>query len=311
MIKTFGGIEMFCLLCNKIVNYRKLSDTMPELKRKECFACEAVFPTWYKVYTDPQGTQVRLTTGDTDVLVFVLDGAIALLDGMQYPEYTIEKGKFFLKPMGRVRDMRILQDRTRVLACHFNANSINCIRHFLDRLVPYRGNSPQEGVGVLPTHPLLEEQLRSGLKMFENRYYCNHFYEIKLEELFIYLNELYSKRELCNVFYPLLGGDPDFKNFVLMNYRKTDKVNQLSNMIGMTPVTFNRRFVDAFGISAATWLRDRRKESIIRDIKLTRISFTKLSSKYGFSSPAYFTAFCRRNWEKTPKELRAESSSDK
>ena len=265
---------------------------MPELKRKECFACESIFPTWYKVYTDPKDTQIRLSTGDTDVLVFVLDGTIALLDGMQYPEYTVEKGKFFLKPMGRVRDMRILSDKTRVLACHF------------------RGNAPMDTVGMLNTHPLLEEQLRSGLKMFENRYYCNHFYEIKLEELFIYLNELYSKRELCQVFFPLLGGDPDFKNFVLMNYRKTDKVNQLSNMIGMTPVTFNRRFVDAFGVSAATWLRDRRKESIIRDIKLTRISFTKLSSKYGFSSPAYFTAFCRRNWEKTPKELRADSSSD-
>ena len=283
---------------------------MPELKRKECFACESIFPTWYKVYTDPKGTQIRLTGGDTDVLVFVLDGSIALLDGMQAIEYKITKGNFFLKAMGRVRDMLIVEDNTKVLACHFNANSINCIRHFLDRLVPYKGNTTVNGIGVLPVHPLLEEQLRSGLKMFKERYYCNHFYEIKLEELFIYLNELYSKRDLCQVFYPLLGGDPDFKNFVLMNYRKTDKVNQLSNMIGMTPVTFNRRFVEAFGVSAATWLRDRRKESIIRDIKLTRISFTKLSSKYGFSSPAYFTAFCRRNWDKTPKELRADSSSD-
>ncbi len=283
---------------------------MPELKRKECFACESVFSTWYKIHTEPNGTQVRLSTGDTDVLVFVLEGGIALLDGMQQPEYTVERRHFFLKPMGRVRDMRIIKDNTKVLACHFNANAINCIRHFLDRLVPYRGNSNMTGVGILPIHSLLEEQLTSGLKMFKDRYYCNHFYEIKLEELFIYLNELYSKRELCQVFYPLLGGDPDFKNFVLMNFRKTDKVNQLSSMIGMTPVTFNRRFVDAFGVSAATWLRDRRKESIIRDIKLTRISFTKLSSKYGFSSPAYFTAFCRRNWEKTPKELRADSSSD-
>ena len=48
-------------------------------------------------------------------------------------------------------------------------------------------------------------------------------------------------------------------------------------------------------------------ESIINDIVLTQIPFSELSYKYSFSSPAYFTLFCKKHWGKAPNELRKEN----
>lgn len=217
-----------------------------------------------------------------------------------------------LVPTGENCEFRALSEAVLCLCFTFNPLTLGCVRHFLNRLAPYAGQ--YRGTlhpATLPLHRRLSEMLMPVPALLSGHRYCPHYYDLKVEELFIYLNELYTRDQLVRLFAPLLGGQQGFKALVLSNFRKTDSVRELAEMLGYTVVTFTRRFAEAFGESPAHWLRERRKESILQDIRLTSATFTELAYKYGFSSSAYFTAFCRRNWNATPSELRQSRDRDR
>lgn len=49
---------------------------------------------------------------------------------------------------------------------------------------------------------------------------CIHFHEIKLKELFWNIRFYYSRQELANFFYMIIGRSQDFKNKVLEQLQK-------------------------------------------------------------------------------------------
>ena len=273
-----------------------------------CIACRSVFPSYIIVYDGNKGDSFRFCSEDMSALIFILEGSTGLSPSCEETGQQFGKYMFFLLPMGKENTVTVTSDSTRLLLYKFKPDALYCIRHFLNGL-DGSGESPEsnaEGHSFLRMSDKLYRQLALLPELIGSRKYCSHYYDLKVEEMFIYLNEYYSKNVLSSFFRPLLGGDFEFKSFVFANYRKTDKVSELAEKKGMTTVTFNRHFLRTFGVSASTWLKERRKDLILRDIKLTEMSFTELAFKYGFSSSAYFTTFCKKNWHKTPSELRME-----
>ena len=66
----------------------------------------------------------------------------------------------------------------------------------------------------------------------------------------------------------------------------------------------DRRFKETFHEPAYKWLLAHRSEDILKDILMTKIPFSVIADKYEFSSQAYLVSFCKKNFGKTPSELR-------
>lgn len=273
---------------------------------RECYVCKSLFPSFVVTHEGKTGEVLRLYSEDMSMLVFVLYGDISLSvsSPYSYENKIIEKRQFFLSPLGEESVITTLSDESKLLIYKFNQDAFYCVRHFLCQLGSLSNKLPTQNLGVLYLNDSLFEYLKSLTQLLKSKKYCSHYYDMMIEEIIIYLNEFYSRKELSSLFSPILGQDSDFRSFIYANYRKVNNVKELAKQKSMTTVTFNRHFIRAFGVSASNWIRERRKEEIKRDIMLTDLSFTELAFKYNFSSSAYFTIFCKNNWGKTPSEIR-------
>ncbi len=271
---------------------------------RECYVCKSLFPSFVVTYDGKAGEILRFYSEEMSMLVFILSGRISISVPYIDDGKSVEKRGFFLSPMGEETMINILSNETKLLTYKFNSDGLYCIRHFLNQLNDPKNKFSTHNLYVLYLNDPIYEYLMSLQQLLKSKRYCSHYYDILVEEMIIYLNEFYSKKELSSLFSPILGHDSEFKSFVYANYRKINNVKELAEQKSMTMVTFNRHFVRAFGVSASNWIRERRKNEIKRDIILTNLSFTELAFKYNFSSSAYFTIFCKNNWGKTPSEIR-------
>lgn len=118
------------------------------------------------------------------------------------------------------------------------------------------------------------------------------------------LRAYYTKEELACFFYPLLGKDMGFKDFVLSNYLAIADIPEFARQLNLSIDTFKRRFKEAFGESAHKWITLRKSELIYRDLVVSEKTFTEITTEYGFSSQAYLCTFCKKYFDKSPQELR-------
>lgn len=137
---------------------------------------------------------------------------------------------------------------------------------------------------------------------------CLHYQKLKRDEMFLYLRAYYKKHDLALFFREFLGEDHSFKHYVLSNVDDCATLEELIAGSNMSRSTFIRHFKEVFKEAPSKWMLRRKSENVIQDIRFTMIPFSELSEKYKFSSPAYFTTFCKKNFGKTPQQLRDEQT---
>ena len=260
---------------------------------------------WYDI---PANRRASFSPGNSLMLFFTSLGKVAVnhSDGNTY---IIEKDCFFLKPMNAGYDIDALNTESRLVVCNFQIYSHGYIKYFLKRLTRWKRNSPDEGKFSMPymeTERHTSEFLSNLTSMLSEEQFSSNYSLLKLEELFIYLETYYDKERLSAIFSPLLGTDIDFINDVISNYRTFKSVDELATKLKMSRITFNRHFLASFGISASKWLRNMRNTELLKTIVSTDQSFTEIAYHMGFSSSAYLTEYCRKNWGKTPTQLRID-----
>lgn len=257
----------------------------------------------------PEGHVVERQYLDTTFLVFMLEGDVEIryeVDKYFYPlvEYI------FLLPKNQ-QITAYARKTTTLLLCSFASDLKLCSRFSIQQLSRYViGDISQEPYclklderiqGFLP---LLVSSLREGLG-------CVHYHQIKRDELFLYLRAGYTKEELALFFYPILGKDMEFKDFVLMNSRSIFDVKDFAIRSNMSLSTFNRRFKETFNATAKTWLLLRKQEFVRSDVTLSNLPFSEIAEKYQFSSTSYLITFCKKYFGKTPNELRKKALEEK
>lgn len=261
---------------------------------------------WYDI---PANKRISFGTGKNIMLFFTLSGKIALTHS-HGNTYIIEKDYFFLKPMDAGFDIDcISQEEVRLIVCSFHIYSHKFLKYFLKRIICWKNTNTTEERGNF--HYLENEKHTSAFltdltDMLSEKEFCVNYYQLKLEELFIYLETYYEKDELSAVFSPLLGTDIDFINDVASNYQTCKSADELATRLKMSRITFNRRFMASFGTTASKWLRNMRSNELLKMIVSSDLSFTEIAFKIGFSSSAYLTEYCRKNWGKTPTQLRID-----
>ena len=257
----------------------------------------------FHVYNLEKDKQCIRRYHDSSFIVILLSGGIAIRYGINR-SLSLEKNRLFLLPKNLPVDYMATKENTTLLLCTFSTELTLCSRYSIQQLENHIPVDAGNKLYSLPADSrivsfatMLVEALQSGLG-------CVHYHCLKRDELLLYLRAGYTKEQLALFFYPVLGRDIDFKDFMLNHFMEVSDVKQLAVLSNMSLSTFNRRFKETFHETAKNWLLARKSEHLLRDIVMGNLSFAELAIKYNFSSTAYLATFCKKNFGSTPYELR-------
>lgn len=239
-------------------------------------------------------------------LFFVIKGEVNIT-GIRYAR-TVGAGYMFIKPAGSSFYCKAGLPST-LIRMSFDMDFTICNKYSLTELKDYAARQHVEAPYLLPIADPLADELEATETAMGYSLMCRHYQKMKVDILLILLRGFYTKEELAALFRPVVSADIDFKNKILSIGDEAKSVKELINLTGMPPTTFNRKFQNAFGMSAGQWMTENKKEGILKDIVLTNISVAQIAKKYGFTSN-YFISFSKDHFGYTPTELRKMYNPD-
>lgn len=249
-----------------------------------------------------EGSIPQAINVDRSVLIFLLFGE-ALVTCGSYKDRLHKEGEIVLVPRNSCCFIKVKKKCT-IISCAFIQDIDFCNRFSFQKLIDSVPKGFIYDFTILPIRERIAEFLTILRHCLNDKLGCLHFHELMERELFIFFRAYYTKEELAMFFYPLIGKDIDFKDFVLSNYLRIPNLQEFAMEANMSLNTFKRHFQEAFGQSAHKWITERKTEWVYKDILLTDKPFPEIGQEYGFQSSSYFTEFCKKHFGKSPQELR-------
>lgn len=143
---------------------------------------------------------------------------------------------------------------------------------------------------------LMEEYIRKGIK-------CRFLHGLKQKELFVIMGAEFSDRDLAELFYPIVGGNGDFKTRIIESYRYGLDVNELANKFGMSYTPFLRRFKKEFNETVQEWMLKQKAKHIKLRLSIPTTTISDIIKAFNFTDASHFVRFCRKYYGCTPTEL--------
>jgi AraC-like DNA-binding protein len=156
----------------------------------------------------------------------------------------------------------------------------------------------------LDIRPPLKDVIDSVVYYQKNKIVCPYLDEVKEKELFLMLKVFYSKQEVARFLKPLLKQDMDFKAYVIKHYINAKNVEELAKLCDLSVRSFTRKFKVHFDDSPYRWILRQKANQIKMLLADKKISMQAIIKEYGFSSPAHFTTYCKKQFGMTPSVYR-------
>ncbi|MDR2389559.1 MAG: AraC family transcriptional regulator [Tannerellaceae bacterium] len=156
----------------------------------------------------------------------------------------------------------------------------------------------------LDIRPPLQDVIDSISFYLKSHIACPHLDEVKEKEIFLMLKVFYTKPEVARFLKPLLRQDMDFKAYVIKHYANTKNVEELSKLCNLSVRAFTRKFKTHFGDSPYRWILRQKANQIKMLLADKKITLQAIIKEYGFSSPAHFTTYCKKQFGITPSAYR-------
>lgn len=247
----------------------------------------------------PESLEIQRST-----VLFLLDGEISVTCD-NFSDKSLRANEMALCPARSCTYVRIIQSG-HFISCAFTELQNLCNRLSFQNLHNFVPKNFRYDYTVLPVRPRIREYLTLLRHGLEDGLGCTHFHEMKGQELFLLLRAYYTNEELASFFFPLLGEDLDFKNWILMNYQLFLPIKDFAAMANMSVDTFKRTFKKEFGMPIHKWLTEQKAHLVCRDIMLGKHTLAEIADRYRFSSQAYLCTFCKTHLGKTPQKLRTQ-----
>lgn len=137
------------------------------------------------------------------------------------------------------------------------------------------------------------------------------FREIKYKEFFYILCNWLEISDFTEFLHPAMSWyDPVFRRLVLDNYQKSYRVKALAKDCGYSEKEFVVKFRKEFGMMPGKWITEQVCGIILKSLSNPNASFKLIAEDLQMSSVQSFTRYCRRNFGKTPSQLKAELKKD-
>lgn len=277
---------------------------MGTLKKTEQVGCN-----YYRVSSPCTFSSFKLESGANQTetkngftrILFLLEGELAI-DCDAYQNRILKKHEIALLPIGCHTAMTAMHDSS-LIVCSFSRMPQVCSRVQLTHLSQYKKEISYD-YQILPFRGELPHYLSLLRLYLKSKVDCPRMHEGKLEELGILFRTYYSLTELAAFLYPIISENEEFNQFVLTNYKQVSSVEELAEKANVSISAFNRKFRRYFNESASRWMRKKRAEGVLQDIKATNKPFQEISLDWKFSSQAHLTKFCKQQYGLPPSEIR-------
>jgi AraC-like DNA-binding protein len=165
----------------------------------------------------------------------------------------------------------------------------------------------------MPIQLPLNNLLNISIHCLKNNMGEQSLYDMVLYNFLFLLKVYYTREEIVKLLYPIMGKEPDFKDFVMQNYTKVGSLSELIERSSQCRTTFLGKFKEEFGTTAKQWLNDQLRQRILWKIREPGVRVKELIAECNFESRAQFYRFFKQQFNCTPKELirHSQTSSDR
>ncbi|MDH6306655.1 AraC-like DNA-binding protein [Parabacteroides sp. PF5-5] len=232
-------------------------------------------------------------------LIFILEGKLNVCYN-EYLNNNINEMHFFLIPKSSEISIKALSP-CKLIICSFNSLKI-----ILTKVSQNYWNSDSKEEYIfrpLPIHYALRDFLHQMVRYIKNGMDSHLMDEIKFLELFLLLKKYYSKEEMSNLFHPILGKLPGFKDKILQNYKNANNVDELAKLVGMGRTNFDIKFKTEFGMPPLQWMLKQKAKFVCFSMSEPGNTLSDIMQKYNFNSPTHLNRFCKQQFGCTPSEL--------
>ena len=237
-------------------------------------------------------------------LIFILSGEVSITKDSK-EETRVRAGEFIFIPLSSHYTGTVIQPGTYISLSFFHDAISLCDKHMLSSYLDEVQNTPLcfEPLSVRAPLDMFLHLLESYLQAGVN---CKHLHELKERELFIIFRTAYTKSEIIQLLYPIMGIEVDFKAAVLKHKDRVRSKQELAELLGMSGSELHRKFTQEFGETVQSWLQKQKNKEILSRLNYDFISIKEVAYELGFTSAAGFNKYCKNNFGCSPSELRQE-----
>ena len=256
--------------------------------------------TGFKYIDFNDGVQYKEVDALKNYLVFFIKGDFTL-DCNQYKDRSFHGGEMVLIP----RSTRVTISATKesnLLVLFFDTPDVSSDKFALQSLSGICEKMQYEFKPTEIKYPLTPF-LEVVIHCISNGMSCLHLHEIMQSEFFFLLRGFYTKEEIASLFWPIIGKEIDFKDFVLANYAKVENIEQLISLSNLGRSTFFLKFNEVFGMTAKQWMLKQRNQRILEKMSKPNVFIKDVVDELGFDSQIYFSRYCKKHFGCTPRQL--------
>ena len=237
-------------------------------------------------------------------LIFILSGEVSITKDSK-EETRVRAGEFIFIPLSSHYTGTVIQPGTYISLSFFHDTISLCDKHMLSSYLDKAQHTPLcfEPLSVRAPLDMFLHLLESYLQAGVN---CKHLHELKERELFIIFRTAYTKSEIIQLLYPIMGIEIDFKAAVLKHKDRVRSKQELAKLLGMSGSELHRKFTQEFGETVQSWLQKQKNKEILSRLNYDFISIKEVAYELGFGSAAGFNKYCKNNFGCSPSELRQE-----
>ncbi|MDR1646408.1 MAG: AraC family transcriptional regulator [Tannerellaceae bacterium] len=249
-----------------------------------------------------EGEKLRSTDRYFNYFIFLLEGEV-MVSCNEFRNHLCQGGEMVFIAQDSESVAEAITDVKYILLSFDNQFTL-CDQLALEALYTKEKKPPV--FNKIDIRPPMRSVLDSVLFYLGHKIQCKHLFAIKQKEVFLILRAFYTKEEMARFLSPMLNKNMDFKAFVLQHYQEVKTVEELANMCKISVRSFNRKFNDYFGDSPYSWMLKQKSKHIKTRLADGKVTFGKIIKEYGFSSPAHFTTYCKKQFGESPSKLRKQ-----
>jgi AraC-like DNA-binding protein len=256
-----------------------------------------------------QSIVLSLLNKDYNHLAFIIEGGVQISCN-EFIDRRILAGQFILIPIAADVISHVIEAPCRILLFSFEKFFHMSEHEYIRDLGTIVATTVQKFAPCVVRPPLdmFISHLQMYFKLGMNK---PLMHEIKHIELSAILRSFYTKEEVAELLYPMIGHYLNFRIDVMRNYRKVNHIEELAGIFGLEKRTFGRQFKEEFNTSPYRWILSQRAKHIQFSIAETTRSLDDIRREHGFKFPGHFTRFCREQFNLTPTKLARSLRSSK
>ncbi len=246
---------------------------------------------------------VREQAGFDTEIIFMLDGE-CVISGNGIANLKLKKGNAILMPIGQKYTAH-METPSRMLICLLPISIDLCDTYSLKHLYKDRSEAWKcNDYSLLAMNDRLWTFATNVADCMGDGLKCTKFLAMKITEMMFLFRVYYTKEVLADFFSPVLNKDMEFANIILENWAIVKNKSDLATLVKLSPSRFGVKFKEVFGMAPYQWLMNQRSERIYHELVYTNNSFRQISEDFRFGSVQHFNDFCKKQFGKTPGQIR-------